>query len=149
MRVALAVGFERQDIAADKTEAVMAGKVRSLGGEGGRVARQHRDIDTHAVAQIRRAQRLERLLDDAELGPALEFVHFACTSEDINNLSYALMLSEARQSVLLPKLDALIQTLRAMAHEHAALRWVRADELDELAWIDADRPLIPAVRTLL
>jgi adenylosuccinate lyase len=63
----------------------------------------------------------ERLQDDAELGPALEFVHFACTSEDINNLSYALMLNEARLSVLLPKLDALIQKLRAMAHEHAAL----------------------------
>ncbi len=63
----------------------------------------------------------ERLADDAELGPALEFVHFACTSEDINNLSYALMLNEARQRVLLPKLDQLIQKLRAMAHEHAAL----------------------------
>ncbi|QNN48072.1 adenylosuccinate lyase [Thermomonas brevis] len=63
----------------------------------------------------------ERLKDDSELGPALEFVHFACTSEDINNLSYALMLSQARQEVLLPKLDALIEKLRAMAHEHAAL----------------------------
>ncbi|GAA5072719.1 adenylosuccinate lyase [Lysobacter panacisoli] len=63
----------------------------------------------------------ERLKDDAELGPALEFVHFACTSEDINNLSYALMLNQARQFVLLPKLDELIQKLRAMAHEHAAL----------------------------
>ena len=63
----------------------------------------------------------EQLQDDAELGPALEFVHFACTSEDINNLSYALMLSQARQDVLLPKLDALIETLRAMAHAHAAL----------------------------
>ena len=63
----------------------------------------------------------EQLKDDAELGPALEFVHFACTSEDINNLSYALMLGQARQDVLLPKLDALIQKLRAMAHEHAAL----------------------------
>ncbi|WP_256644969.1 adenylosuccinate lyase [Thermomonas paludicola] len=63
----------------------------------------------------------ERLKDDAELGPALEFVHFACTSEDINNLSYALMLRQARQDVLLPKLDALIAALRAMAHEHAAL----------------------------
>ena len=58
---------------------------------------------------------------DAELGAALEFVHFACTSEDINNLSYALMLSQARQEVLLPRLDALIQKLRAMAHEHAGL----------------------------
>jgi adenylosuccinate lyase len=63
----------------------------------------------------------ERLADDAELGPGLEFVHFACTSEDINNLSYALMLSEARQKVMLPKLDELIAKLRAMAHEHAAL----------------------------
>ena len=63
----------------------------------------------------------ERLADDPELAPTLEFVHFACTSEDINNLSYALMLSEARQSVLLPTLDGLIQKLRAMAHEHAAL----------------------------
>ncbi len=63
----------------------------------------------------------EKLKDDAELGPALEFVHFACTSEDINNLSYALMLSEARRVVLLPKLDALVDKLRALAHEHAAL----------------------------
>lgn len=63
----------------------------------------------------------ERLKDDAELGAALEFVHFACTSEDINNLSYALMLNEARQTVLLPKLDALIEKLRSMAHAHAAL----------------------------
>ena len=63
----------------------------------------------------------ERLKDDSELGPALEFVHFACTSEDINNLSYALMLNESRHSVMLPKLDELIARLRAMAHEHAAL----------------------------
>ena len=48
-------------------------------------------------------------------------MHFACTSEDINNLSYALMLGEARQEVLLPRLDALIQVLRGMAHAHAAL----------------------------
>ena len=63
----------------------------------------------------------ERLANDAELGLALEFVHFACTSEDINNLSYALMLNQARQTVMLPKLDDLIARLRAMAHAHAAL----------------------------
>ena len=63
----------------------------------------------------------ERLSGDSELGPALEFVHFACTSEDINNLSYALMLNEARNSVLLPRLDALVDRLRAMAHAHAGL----------------------------
>lgn len=48
-----------------------------------------------------------------------EFVHFACTSEDINNLSYALMLSEARAAGLLPKLDGLIERLRAFAHAQA------------------------------
>jgi adenylosuccinate lyase len=63
----------------------------------------------------------ERLKDDAALGPALEFVHFACTSEDINNLSYALMLAEGRDRVMLPKLDEVIDTLRGMAHEHATL----------------------------
>ena len=63
----------------------------------------------------------ERLKDDPELGPALEFVHFACTSEDINNLGYALMLREARDGVLLPRVDGLIQALRTMAHAHAAL----------------------------
>ena len=63
----------------------------------------------------------ERLRDDAALAPALEFVHFACTSEDINNLAYALMLQEARETVLVPALERIIRTLRAMAHAHAAL----------------------------
>jgi adenylosuccinate lyase len=49
-----------------------------------------------------------------------EFVHFACTSEDINNLSYALMLREARDQVLLPRLDTLIGRLRTLAHAQAA-----------------------------
>ncbi len=48
-----------------------------------------------------------------------EFVHFACTSEDINNLSYALMLWQAREQVLLPELDGLIAVLRRLAHAHA------------------------------
>ena len=63
----------------------------------------------------------ESLKDDAELGPALEFVHFACTSEDINNLSYSLMLAQARATVLRPALALLGEKLRDMAHEHAAL----------------------------
>jgi adenylosuccinate lyase len=50
-----------------------------------------------------------------------EFVHFACTSEDINNLSYALMLREARDQALLPRLDALIVRLRTLAHANAAV----------------------------
>jgi adenylosuccinate lyase len=62
----------------------------------------------------------ERLKDDAELAPALEFVHFACTSEDINNLSYALMLEAARATVVMPALDAVIDALRKLAHAQAA-----------------------------
>jgi len=49
----------------------------------------------------------------------VEFVHFACTSEDINNLSYALLCRDAREQVLLPRLDTLYDALRAMAHAHA------------------------------
>jgi adenylosuccinate lyase len=54
-----------------------------------------------------------------ELLAAQEFVHFACTSEDINNTSHALQLKGARDLVLLPALDAVIAKLRAMAHAFA------------------------------
>ena len=56
-----------------------------------------------------------------ELEKAGEFVHFACTSEDINNTSHGLMLKAARDEVLLPTIDGVIGTLRTMAHELAAL----------------------------
>ena len=62
----------------------------------------------------------ERIGSDAELAPAKEFVHFACTSEDINNLAYALMLRDARDGVLLPAIDALVASLRSLAHAQAA-----------------------------
>ena len=55
-----------------------------------------------------------------EVRDALEFIHFACTSEDINNLSYALMLEESRHKAMLPRLDELIGALRALARRHAA-----------------------------
>ena len=73
-------------------------------------AQRVKDIEATTNHDVKAVEYLikERLKDDAELGPALEFVHFACTSEDINNLSYALMLREARATVLLPKLDTVI-----------------------------------------
>ena len=55
-----------------------------------------------------------------ELQNASEFVHFACTSEDINNTSHALQLKNGREKVLLPALDKVIDQLRALAHQHAA-----------------------------
>ena len=62
-----------------------------------------------------------KLGKNREVEASLEFVHFACTSEDINNLSYALMLRESREAVMLPRLDALIDALRGLARRHAAL----------------------------
>ena len=63
----------------------------------------------------------KRFGHSAELEAASEFVHFACTSEDINNTSHALMLKAAREQVLLPAVDGLIAQLRSMAVRHAAL----------------------------
>jgi adenylosuccinate lyase len=54
-----------------------------------------------------------------ELEQAAEFVHFACTSEDINNTSHALQLKSARDQVLMPALDTVIGLLRTMAHQYA------------------------------
>ena len=63
---------------------------------------------------------VERFAAEPELAAASGFVHFACTSEDINNTSHALMLQAARGQVLLPAIDGLIARLDALAQEHAA-----------------------------
>ncbi len=57
----------------------------------------------------------KRMAATPELARASEFVHFACTSEDINNTSHALMLRDARDTVLLPALDAVIRSMQALA----------------------------------
>ena len=61
----------------------------------------------------------DKIEGDAELTKTREFFHFACTSEDINNLAYGLMLSNARTNVLLPACDRIITKLREMAHAYA------------------------------
>lgn len=59
----------------------------------------------------------EKVANQPELHAVNEFIHFACTSEDINNLSHALMLSEARNKVILPYCDKLISELKRLAIE--------------------------------
>ncbi len=54
-----------------------------------------------------------------ELQRISEFVHFACTSEDINNTAYGLMLKQAREEVILPEMDTLIMAIRRLAHDYA------------------------------
>jgi len=61
----------------------------------------------------------ETIADNAELLAVSEFVHFACTSEDINNLSHALMLKEGRDDIVVPALQAIHSQLTAMAVEFA------------------------------
>ena len=56
-----------------------------------------------------------------ELIAAAEFIHFACTSEDINNTSHGMMLKAARDTVMLPALDEIIAKLTELAHAHAGL----------------------------
>ncbi|RJG00133.1 adenylosuccinate lyase [Noviherbaspirillum saxi] len=63
----------------------------------------------------------EKVKDVPELVAASEFIHFACTSEDINNTSHGMMLKAARNDVLLPSLRSVIAKLTDIAHENAAL----------------------------
>ncbi|CAK0743323.1 adenylosuccinate lyase [Gammaproteobacteria bacterium] len=61
----------------------------------------------------------ERVAGNTELAAISEFIHFSCTSEDINNLAHALILRDARSHVLLPIMSQLIETLAGMAHRYA------------------------------
>ncbi|MEK7321644.1 MAG: adenylosuccinate lyase [Pseudomonadota bacterium] len=61
----------------------------------------------------------EKIAGNDELHAVSEFIHFACTSEDINNLAYGLMLQEARSRVLLPVMDELIAAISRLAHRYA------------------------------
>jgi adenylosuccinate lyase len=61
----------------------------------------------------------EKLSENAETANALEFIHFACTSEDINNLSHAMMLNHSRKDVMLSGLQSIIEKLTNIAHQLA------------------------------
>ena len=88
------------------------------------------EVDAQAIKDIEKTtnhdvKAVEYYLKDKmiafgnELKAAAEFVHFACTSEDINNTSHGLMLKKARAEVLLPQMDALIARFKQLAHELA------------------------------
>ena len=61
----------------------------------------------------------EKLASRKELAGIMEFVHFACTSEDINNLSYALMLKESMEAVVVPMMNEVVTAIREKAHDYA------------------------------
>src|SRR5947209_7529602 len=102
-----------------------------LAGALKRLAKDFAEADADAIKNIEAetnhdVKALEywlrgKLGTSKEAQAALEFVHFACTSEDINNLSYALMLRESRDGLMLARLDRLVEALRALARRHAAV----------------------------
>lgn len=63
----------------------------------------------------------EKISDNAELNAVTEFIHFACTSEDINNLSHGLMLNDCRANVLLPEMDKILAAIKALAFEYKTI----------------------------
>jgi adenylosuccinate lyase len=63
----------------------------------------------------------EQVADNAELNAVSEFIHFACTSEDINNLSHALMLKSARDQIMLPLVNQVLDMINDLAHKYAAV----------------------------
>lgn len=84
-------------------------------------AQRAKDIETKTNHDVKAIEYLiaERFGDDAELNRIRPFVHFCCTSEDINNISYALMLRHGRDDVLLPAIRQTIEKLRSMVNAAA------------------------------
>ncbi len=95
------------------------------------IANSFNEQDAHRVKNIERTTNhdvkaveyflKEKIAGNRELEAISEFIHFACTSEDINNLAYALMLREARGQALLPLMDAVIDAIVELAHRYAGL----------------------------
>lgn len=86
-----------------------------------KVIEQTTNHDVKAVEYfIRDRLQADSAPADPALAAASQFIHFACTSEDINNLAHALMLKAARAEALLPRLDALLDALATLAREQAA-----------------------------
>lgn len=92
-------------------------------GFSGDDAQQVKDIERTTNHDVKAVEYFlkEKIAGQAELEAVSEFFHFACTSEDINNLSYGLMLKEARETVLTPVMQRVFDAIRALAHEHAEL----------------------------
>ena len=86
-------------------------------------AQQIKDIEKTTNHDIKAVEYYlkQQIAGTADLQAVSEFIHFACTSEDINNVAHALMLKTARNEVVLPLLDDIISRLTSLAHEHAEL----------------------------
>jgi adenylosuccinate lyase len=84
-------------------------------------AQRIKDIENNTNHDVKAVEYFlkQAVADSEELSKISEFFHFACTSEDINNLSHALMLTTGRDQILVPALNQIIDSIRDLAHQHA------------------------------
>ncbi len=105
------------------TDVARGALAKGLDAGDGLIERRVKELEAttnHDVKAVEYAMR-ERLTMLGVLPAAQAFIHFACTSEDINNLAYALMLRDLRDKSLVPHLDRVIEALATLADRHAAL----------------------------
>ncbi len=102
------------------TTAELDALVDAFSAEDARAVKAIEQVTNHDVKALEYWIR-KRLSGNPEVMRVAEFIHFACTSEDINNLAHALMLHSARVDTLLPMIDCLLARLRELAHEFADL----------------------------
>jgi adenylosuccinate lyase len=102
----------------DTANSLLEGLIANFGTEEAERVKEIERTTNHDVKAVEYLLK-EKISGNTELEQINEFFHFACTSEDINNLSHALMLREGRDTVLLPQIDQLIAAVKALALAHA------------------------------
>lgn len=100
-----------------KTQSILNGLIETFNENDAALIKEIERTTNHDVKAVEYFLK-EKCAEIEELKPHLEFIHFACTSEDINNLSYALMLKEARSDILLPQLSELADKLKDLTEAH-------------------------------
>jgi adenylosuccinate lyase len=108
----------------DKTRTVLLEMAKTLdSGSDESIAKRVKEIEATTNHDVKAVEYLlrERLSEAGASDMVLAFLHFACTSEDINNLSYALMLKRVRDSRLLPQMDRILDDLKTKSADNAGL----------------------------
>jgi adenylosuccinate lyase len=104
----------------DKANALIDTLIRDFSEQDAQWVKDKEAVTNHDVKAVEYFIK-DKFSKNKELDAIKEFVHFACTSEDINNLSYALMLKDYRGHCLLPEIRALIEAIRQKAHDYAEI----------------------------
>ena len=112
-------GFTELPAFSDAAVAYLNNVVANFGEADAQAIKDIEKTTNHDVKAVEYYLKDKMVQFGDELKTAAEFVHFACTSEDINNTSHGLMLKKARAEVLLPQMDALIARFKQLAHELA------------------------------